>query len=146
MMRTCFCLALLALGSAAAADRPELAGTWKLDLAHSQPGEEKLQTGTMVIQQTDDAVTITEHQVAPDGHEKKSEVQCNTMGKDCKLKQGVFSLYYNGPVLVMVQTHGNDLAVKRRLSTSADGSKLNVEVIHLVPAGKPAESYTYVKQ
>lgn len=145
MMRKWFCLALLAVGTAAAGDRPDLSGNWKLDLAHSQAGEEKVQSGTLVIHQTEDDVAITNSLMSPDGKEKKLEVQCNTVGKDCKLKEGVFSAYYNGPALVMMQTHGS-LAVKRRLTLSSDGGKLTMEVIHISPADKPSETYTFVKQ
>jgi hypothetical protein len=145
-MRNWLCLALLVAGSAAAADRPDLTGTWKLDLAHSQTGDEKVQSGTLLIHQTEDKISITDNRVAPDGKEKKLEVECNTMGKECKLKEGSFSLYYNGPVLVMVQTHGSDLAVKRRFSLSPDGARITMEVIHLSPPGKPDESYVFVKQ
>jgi hypothetical protein len=145
-MRNWLCVALLVAGSAAAADRPDLTGTWKLDLAHSQTGDEKIQSGTLLIHQTGDAVTITNNQVAPDGKEKKLEVNCNTMGKECKLKEGSFSLYYNGPVLVMVQTRGSDLAVKRSFTLSPDGTRITMEVTHLSPPGKPGESYLYVKQ
>ena len=147
MMRNWFCLALLTLGTAAAAaDRPDLNGTWKLDLANSQPGEEKLQSETLLIHQSEDRVTIADNQATPDGKEKKIDIQCNTMGKECKLKEGAFSLWYNGPVLVVIQTHGEDAVTKRRLTRSPDGSKLTMEVIHIVPPNKPAEKYSFVKQ
>lgn len=145
MMRKLLCLALLTMGIAAA-DRPDLAGTWKLDPANSQTGDEKVQSGSLVLHQTDDGVTIADSQATTDGKEKKLEIQCNTMGKECKLKDGAFSLWYNGPALVVMQTHGDDLVVKRSLTLSADGGKLTMEVIHILPPNKPVESYTFVKQ
>jgi hypothetical protein len=146
MMRNWFCLALLTMGTAAAgADRPDLNGTWKLDPAHSKTGEEKVQSEMLLIHQTDDGVTIADSQASEDGKEKKLDIQCNTMGKECKLKDGAFSLWYNGPVLVVMQTHGDAVVVKRRIAMSEDGSKLTMDVIHIAP-DKPAESYTFVKQ
>jgi hypothetical protein len=146
MMRNWFCLALLTMGTAAFADRPNLNGTWKMDPAQSQAGEEKVQSEMLVIHQTDNEVTIADSQSSADGKEKKLDIQCNTMGKECKLKEGAFSLWYNGPVLVVMQTHGDDAVVKRRLTMSKDGGKLTMEVIHIVPPNKPAENYTFVKQ
>ncbi len=146
MIRNWLCLALLATASAFAADRPDLTGTWKLDTEHSRAGDEKLQSATLLIHQTADGVTIADSQVTAEGKEKKLEVECNTMGKECKVKEGSFSLYFNGPALVVMQVHGSDLAVKRRFTLSPDGSKLTVELTHILPTGKPAESYQYVKQ
>jgi hypothetical protein len=146
MIRNWLCLALLATASAFAADRPDLTGTWKLDPEHSRISDEKLQSATLLIHQTADGLTIADNQVTPEGKEKKLQVDCNTMGKECKLKEGIFSLYYNGDVLVVMQTRGSNLAVKRRFTLSPDGSKLTVELVHISPTGKPAESYQYVKQ
>jgi hypothetical protein len=123
-----------------------MSGTWKLDVAQSHVGDEKVQAETLQIHQDGDSVTITESLVAPDGKEKRTDIQCNTLGKDCKLKEGVFSVYYNGSVLVVMQTHGDDLAVKRRLTMAPDGSKITMDVIHILPPNKPAETYTFVKQ
>jgi hypothetical protein len=118
-MKTAVCLvAFAALGLAA--DHPDLNGVWKI------PG-----TGeTLSIQQTDDSVKIAE------SGKESTQIQCNTVGQACKIKGGEVTMWYNGAMLVLLEsTHGSSHVVKKRLKVSDDGKSLEEEIIHIAPAG-----------
>lgn len=130
--------------------RPNLAGNWKFDAAHSEVHSSRVPADlTWQIEQTDNDIHLVER--TP---EKKNadEIRCATDGKDCKAKDDgrsvVVSFYYNGPVLVELESEGQnrDNVVKKRLHLSSDGSTLTVEVIHVSPAGKPPEKLVLTKQ
>jgi hypothetical protein len=111
------------LALAFAADHPQLTGTW----------QSANTADTVSIQQTDDSIQITET-----AHEKQTEVHCNTSGKSCKVKGGEISFWYSGPMLVMMESlHGASRVTEKRWTTSADGKTLNLEVVHIAPAGNP---------
>jgi hypothetical protein len=81
----------------------------------------------------DDAIHVSEFD-----HERKvAEFECNTIGKECDVKDGgkaaKVTMYFNGPMLVMMETRGSDV-VKRRFR--ADGDLLEVDTMPIVPAGK----------
>ncbi|HEY2017759.1 MAG TPA: hypothetical protein VGH38_29845, partial [Bryobacteraceae bacterium] len=140
-----FYLSALLAGAAAAADRPDLNGTWQLDPAHSQFTEDRLKSETLEIQQKEDSIQISEALTDPAGKERKSDVQCNTAGKECKLKGEQVSFWYNGPILVMMETRkGNEVVTKTSLKL--DGETLSVEVVHIAPAGEKNETLTFRKQ
>lgn len=114
--------------AAFAADPPgraQLIGTWKQDAA-SEPA-------VWVLETKGDALHVTESQ----GTRKVSEFECNTVGKECEIKNEHLkvSLYYNGPKLVELETRGSD--VVKRLFSPAGTDSLEIEVTSLVPAGKP---------
>lgn len=139
------------LTAAAAADRPELSGTWIFDSAHSQAADAKLKSQTWSITQKDDTIAIGEAITDTGGKEKKIDIECSTEGQKCQVKElgqpTQVTLYYNGPALVMLeQWHGTDFATKKRIVTSGDGKTLTVEVEHLAPAGRKNETWTFVKQ
>ena len=103
-----------------AADHPHLNGTW-------QSGS----TTTVAIQQTADDIQITETD-----HDKQAEVHCNTLGKSCKIKGGEVSFWYSGAMLVMMESvHNASRVTEKRWTPSADGKTLNLEVVHIAPAG-----------
>lgn len=141
------CLSALALAAAAvAAGRPDLNGTWQLDRSRGEIGDDKLKSETLGIQQMEDSVQIADAITATDGKERKSEIQCNTLGKECKLKGEQVTSYYNGSMLVVIETLRNNLVVKRRLKTSDDGQTLSMEVIRMTPSGEKSESFLFTKQ
>lgn len=132
-----FLMAFIA-GAAFAADRPELNGTWQLSSAH----EGRLKFETLLIQQTEDGVRISES----GAKEKTVDFACAVDGKECKLKEGAVSFWYNGPVLVMMEMHHNrDVVTKTRLVPSEDGKTLSLEVTHVSPSGA-SSTYTFKKQ
>jgi len=141
MHRTIFLLAL-GCGAAFGAGRPDLNGTWQLD-SGALAAEAKFKIETLVIHQGDDSVQITENRAGKNGKDLKEDIQCNTLGQECKLKNDKVSLWYNGSMLVLVETH-NDVVTKTRFS-SADGKTLNMEVIHMGPTER-TENLTFIKQ
>jgi hypothetical protein len=146
-MRKWPCLSALALGAAVAAGRPDLNGTWQLDRSHSETGDDKLKSETLDIQQTEDSIQIADAVIDTDGRERKSAIQCNTMGKECKVKGELVSSWYNGPTLVIMETwRANEVVVKKSLKQSADGRTLNIEVIHIAPPGEKNEILAFTRQ
>ncbi len=136
----------MALGTAAAADRAALQGTWRLDPRHGQEAD-KLKAETLSIaQKGDEDLQITDAITDTDGKLKKTEFGCNTKGRECKVQDGQVTLYYNGPMLVMIETRrGGDVVIKKLLKPSDDGSTLNMEIMRLVPPGA-AENFTFSRQ
>jgi hypothetical protein len=137
-------LFVLSVCAAVATGRPELNGTWQLDSA-TLNAESKLKSETLVIHQNEDSVEIAEDRTAKNGKEIKDDIQCNTMGQECKLKNQQVSLWYNGSMLVLVETH-NDIVTKTRFTPSDDGKTLHLEVIHMGPANQRTENLTFTKQ
>jgi hypothetical protein len=108
------------------ADRDKLAGSWE-----SPDG------ARWVLDSKADSVHIAEF----DHDRKVSELECNTLGRECAVKDGGKSakvtMYFNGPKLVVLETRGSEV-VKRRFQ--ANGDQLEVETMPLVPQGKTETS------
>lgn len=145
-------ISALALSAGFAADRSELSGTWVLDAGHSQINGEKPKSETLIIDQKADSISVSESVVASAGTEKKTDIACNTLGKQCNLKEDgrklQVSAWYNGPALVLMEVRGNadtGDASKTRFTTSEDGKTLKLEVTHITPPGA-SDSYTFLKQ
>jgi hypothetical protein len=136
----------LGLCAAMAAGRPDLNGVWQLD-SNGLAGESKLKSETLVIHQSEDSVQISDDRTGKNGKEFKNEIDCNTLGQECKLKSAQVSLWYNGSMLVLVETqHDNTVVTKKRLTPSEDGKTLSMEVIHIAPANQKTENLTFTKQ
>ncbi|HZT32053.1 MAG TPA: hypothetical protein VFA33_19350 [Bryobacteraceae bacterium] len=112
------------------ADRAKLPGTWQ-----REDGSGKGTNSVWVLEAKGDAFHITHSEAG----QKVSEYECNTMGRECKLKdagkQAKVSMWFNGSKLVEIETRGSDV-VKRRFGVGTDDT-LEVEVIPIVPNGKP---------
>ena len=80
------------------------------------------------------------HIVQLQNGQKLAEFDCNTMGRECETKdsgrQAKVSFWFNGPKLVELETRGSEV-VKRRFSVGDQGDVMEVEVIPIVPNGKP---------
>jgi hypothetical protein len=144
----CFGMLLFA---AWAADRPDLTGTWVLDLSHSPSAGSKVKAETLAISQKTDAVQITEDTTEGNGKQWKLDIACNTEAQGCKIKENgqatEVSFWYNGPLLVMMeQRHGNDFVTQKKLKPSEDGKTLSMEVVYIAPPGHKPESYTFTRQ
>jgi len=117
-----------------AADRPDLNGSWQVDATKSDVHSHLPPGLTWDIQQTDDKIQITERV----GDKNVSQLTCQTNGKDCVVKDAGHSakasFYYNGPMLVELETMGDNVT-KKRLRTADDGT-LTVEVMHINPSSK----------
>ena len=121
-------------------DKPNLSGTWKLD----QAGANSDQSGrsfVLVIEEQGDSIHIKETR-GPNPKDDVSSLTCSTMGQECAMQDGGAKakafVYYNGPVLVVMKTHGRkgDSVDKQRLTLSPAGDSLTVEITHIEPEGK----------
>ncbi|HEY9139965.1 MAG TPA: hypothetical protein VIN93_03690 [Bryobacteraceae bacterium] len=121
-------------------DKPNLSGTWKLD----QAGANSDQSGrsfVLVIEEQGDSIHIKETR-GPNPKDDVSSLTCSTMGQECAMQDGGAKakafVYYNGPVLVVMKTHGRkgDSVNKQRLTLSPAGDSLTVEITHIEPEGK----------
>ena len=110
-----------------AADRTKLAGTWNLEGGAGN--------AAWTVRSTETGVHLSYTR----GTEKLADFECNTTGKECAVKMdghaAKVSLYYNGPRLVMLETHG-DTVVKWRFGLASDAAELEVETMPITPAGK----------
>ncbi len=83
------------------------------------------------------------------GDQKMVELECETTGKDCKVKDtgksAKVSMWFSGPNLVSLETRGDEI-VKRRFGVE-DGDSLEVEIIPIQPDGKAEKvEFRRVKQ
>jgi len=122
-------LALAGVCSAdSAEDRSKLWGNWK-SAEGSSAGE------TLVLGEQNGKL----HYQHTQSNQDRAEFDCNTMGRDCKVKadgkDATVSFYFNGPRLVQWEKVG-DKVVKRRFSI-VNGDTLEVETTSVVPNGKP---------
>lgn len=123
--------AFLLLTASAAADntneRANLIGKWESGTADG--------TGWTIEDKSD-----TLHLTYLEKGRSEAEFDCNTMGRECEAKESgkdaKVSMWYSGPKLVQMETRGSNV-VKRRFSVPEAGDVLEVEVIPIVPGGKP---------
>jgi len=136
-------LALLAL-PLAAQDRPNLSGTWQFDSAKSELHTVRVAGATWVINEDDSSIKIVESE---DGASKKVEFKCTTDGKECKVSgaKGTASFWYNGPMLVEMETMG-DHVVRYRMKLSDDGKTLTVDTTSIVPQAAQDDVLVFHKQ
>jgi hypothetical protein len=137
-VRSLLLLIAFAASTAFAADRPELNGTWQISSTHGG----RLKFETLLIQQTEDGVKISES----GAKEKTVDFACHVDGRACKLKEGEVTFWYNGPALVMIEMHHNrDVVIQTRLVPSEDGKTLNLELTQVSPPGS-SSTFTFKKQ
>ncbi len=125
--------ALVFLGAAASADdwsdRAKLDGSWQA------PAEGKDGGSVWTFEDKETTLLVTETR----NGDKVLAVNCNTDGKECSAKRAgknvKVSLFYSGPALIEIETHGNDV-VKRRFDASGADGVLRVQVTPMTPPGK----------
>ena len=121
----------IALGTVAQADdaitRAKLSGAWQL-------GSDK-GGSTWILDEKGDAIHIT----YLEGDQKLAEFECNTMGRDCDVKESgksaKVSMWFSGSKLVELVTKGRQV-VKRQFAVAEPGDTLELEVIPIQPDGK----------
>ncbi|HLK64393.1 MAG TPA: hypothetical protein VKU19_13190 [Bryobacteraceae bacterium] len=126
----CFLCSAMATAQDEVAARAKLAGKW-------QPkAGEKSDYGNWTLEEHDGSIRVTQEA----NGQKITEYVCNTMGQECKIKEGgrtaTVSMWFNGSKLVEMRTRGTEV-VKRRFEVAGDGDVLDLEVIPIAPAGKP---------
>jgi len=138
-----FGLAVLSL-PLAGQDRPNLSGTWQFDSSKSELHGATAAGATWVINEDESSIQITEGQ---DGAKKKIELKCTTDGKECKIsgEKATASFWYNGPVLVEMETKG-DHVTRYRMNLSADGKTLTVDLRSIVPQSTQDDVLVFQKQ
>ncbi len=144
-LSTSLILAVFALpGAAQEPVKPSLTGTWQFDAAKSELHNSKMTSATWVIDEGDNSIHIT---ATESGKNKKTEMQCTTDGKECQVTgdKSKASFWYNGPILVEMQTKG-DTVTRFRLKASEDGKTLTVELTHIVPQIDKSELLVFQKQ
>jgi hypothetical protein len=145
-MRKYLWLGTMLAGAAAAADHPDISGTWALDAEHSQIHESKLKSETLAIHQNEDEVQLADEAIEG-GKDHKLQFQCLADGSTCKAKDASVMVYYNGPELIVVEMRKNNSnVIKKRLKPSVDGKTLSMDVIHIAPEGQKDDTLTFVKQ
>jgi len=136
---------LVILISAQSAERPDLNGTWELRTAQSELHSRMPNGLTWLIEQTDDSIQLIERE----GDKTVSTFRCGIAGKECKAKDRGHAVnvwfYFNGPMLVEVETMGEnaDSVIKRRFHVAS--GILTVDVIHVAPEGKEPEKLVLSK-
>jgi hypothetical protein len=134
--------AVLFGATAAYADpgKPDLSGTWQLSHAGST-ADRTSKDLVLSIDEKGQTIQIKETR-GPNPKDDVSSLTCSTTGQECAMQDGRDKakafVYYNGPVLVFLKTHGRkgDAVEKRRLSLSPAGDSLVVEITHIEPQGK----------
>jgi hypothetical protein len=127
----------VALAGLAAADnrsdRANLIGKWE-----SPEGG----GSTWILQKSGDNLHITHSQKG----ETITDFECNTVARECVVNNAghetKVSVWYNGPKLVVQEVAGSTV-VRHRMHV-ADGDKMQVELISIVPDRKP-EMATFVR-
>ncbi|MEQ1884078.1 MAG: hypothetical protein ABL967_03395 [Bryobacteraceae bacterium] len=133
--------AILCCGTAMADDaasRAKIAGVWE--------GENNGFPSRWTLENKGDSV----HLVYQEKNEKLIDFECSTLGKECSTKvdgKGAkMTLYYNGPLLVVMESKGAEVAT-RRFGVDASGDQLSVDWMPLVPSGKDSTvQYKRVKE
>lgn len=107
--------------------RAKLMGAWE-----SQDASGK---ATWLLEDKGDAVHVTYLQ----GTQKLSEFECNTGGQECATKDAghaaKVSLWFNGPMLVELETKGSEI-IKRRFAVAGAGEEMEVELIPVASKSK----------
>lgn len=134
------CFGALQLGADDTTARAELIGAW-------QPKDTAVKDVGMWTFQSKGSDVI--HITYAVGDQKMVEIECETTGKDCKVKDSgksaKVSMWYSGRNLVSLETRGDEV-VKRRFDVD-DGGALEVETIPIQPAGKTEKlEFRRVKQ
>jgi len=111
---------------AAAGQRDKLIGKW-------QPAGTKDEGEVWSLETVGDSLRIS-HSVK----QKTDAIECNIMGKDCEVKlaghKAKVSLWFNGDMLVEIETRGNEVT-KRRFQVATDDT-MKIDVVPIVPEGK----------
>ena len=129
--------------------RPDLSGKWQLDASKSEMQLNRLSALTMVISEKDGNITINEDEKLADGKERKIAYACTTDGKECDVSgaKSKASFWYNGPMLVSMETQRNGGNVTRqRLKLSPDSKELMVEISSLVPQSEKIDKLVLERQ
>jgi len=125
---------LLSFGAEALADdqsdRQKLLGSWEL-----QGTADNTSSSSWIFSPAKDSIRVTQLE----GGNKVADFACGTAGASCEVKtsgkKATVSMWFNGPLLVEMETKGSDV-IKRRFKILPQGDLMEMEVIPIVPGGK----------
>jgi len=129
LLRISTCAVALWFGATAFADDAarRFDGSWTGD-ANGSPV-------TWVFENKGDALKVDQMK----GGERLAEFECNTMGRECALKEtgkkATVSMWFNGSKLVQLETKGSEI-VRRRFEVNAKGDAMDVEITPISQGGK----------
>jgi hypothetical protein len=131
--------------------KPDLTGTWQLDLAKSEIFSSKPSVLTWLIQEKAGSIEMKQVEKDGSGHERQFAFTCGIGGKECAFKEPdgrvKASFWYNGPTLVEMKTfEGNDHVAKYRMKLDDGGKTLNVELMSIAPASAKPEHLVFSRQ
>lgn len=128
--------------------RPDLSGTWQLDATKSEIRLSKFSGLKMVIAEKDGKINIDEDEILGGGKERKVVYDCPTDGKECLVKStgAKASFWYNGPMLVNMETAKRGDVFRYRMKLSPDAKELTVEILSLVPQSDKIDKLVLAKQ
>lgn len=129
--------------------RPDLSGKWQLDASKSEMQLNRISDLTMVISEKDGKININENEKLADGKERKFSYDCTTDGKECEVAgtKAKASFWYNGPMLISMETqHNGSAVIRQRLKLSQDSKQLTVEISSLVPQSDKIDKLVFEKQ
>lgn len=129
--------------------RPDLSGKWHLDASKSDMQLNRISDLIMVISEKDGKININEDQKLADGKERKIAYTCTTDGKECDVSgtKAKASFWYNGPMLVSMETqHNGGNVIRQRLKLSEDSKQLTVEISSLVPQSEKMDKLVLDRQ
>ena len=139
-----FCICLTAQD-----ERPDLNGKWQLDASKSDMQVNRLSALIMTINEKDGKISINEDEKLADGKERKLVYTCTTDGKECQVAgtKAKASFWYNGPMLVSMETqHNGSNVIRQRLKLSPDSKELTMEISSLVPQSDKIDKLVFARQ
>jgi len=111
--------------------RAKLIGRWKPQESAAK------EAGVWTLEAKNGDILRVTHSL---GDQKLSELECSTTGRECEIKDSgktaKVSMWFNGAKLVELETKGREV-VKRRFAVAKQGDTLEVEIIPIVPEGRP---------
>jgi hypothetical protein len=129
-------------------DRPDLTGTWQLDASKSDIKLSKFSDLKMTIAEKGDRINISDYETLGGGKERTIVYDCTTDGKECIVKStgAKASFWYNGPMLVNMETEKKGDVFRYRMKLSSDAKELTIEVSCLVPQNDKVDKLVLAKR
>ena len=140
--------ALCCSGAAQDDSRPDLTGTWQLDASKSDIKLSKFTGLKMVIAEKGDRINISDYETLGGGKERTVIYDCTTDGKECIVKStgAKASFWYNGPMLMNMETAKKGDVFRYRMKLSPDAKELIVEITCLVPQTDKVDKLVLAKK
>lgn len=152
MLRRCAFITslVLSLGCLAlSADPPKMSGHWQVDDAKSKFRGEK--TLALDIQQQEGQITFTRAYKDEHGRDALAKFTCKADGKECEFDENghkaKVSLWYDGPMLVVLKTNGEkqDSTVEWHFKVSGTGGDTLTATREVMQPSDESEKLVFTK-